>query len=128
MDPNAIPLTSFRDPTEEQVRAKPWRYIGYRRFSEWSASDNDSFVVRLFGTLATRVILRMQWEISELETQLSEIDNECMFENPKDMNNGAFRWDSEDRKEVLDRLVQKLKQYCESALHGKWVTRPLSAN
>ena len=116
MNPIQASTASFRTPTEQEVREKPWRYIGYKLFSEWSASADEFFVIRLFGNLATRVILRMQWEISELEKELGRIDDHWMFRSQKDVNNGAFRRDSEERKEVLDRIVERLKQYCKSDL------------
>jgi hypothetical protein len=102
-------------PTEPEIKERPWKYIGYKVFSEWCASCDDFFVVRRFGSIATRVILRMQWEISKLENQLSALDKESMFEMEEDANNGAFEYDDEERKDVLNQIEKRLKHYCEPA-------------
>lgn len=122
MDPNSIALTPRKTPTKEEVQKKPWRYIGYKLFSEWSASSDDFFVVRRFGSLATRVIFRMQWEISKLENELSQMDHTRMFEIDQDVNNGAFECDDKERKEVLDKIVGRLKKYCKSTSDGSFAT------
>jgi hypothetical protein len=110
------------DPTEAEIQEKPWRYIGYRLFSEWSASSDDFFVVRRFSSLATRLILRMQWEITKLENELAGMDKMRMFEIDQDVNNGAFEYDDEERKEVLDKLAERLKPYCKIASIRPWLS------
>ena len=67
----SIPQTN---PSTTDIEAQPWKYLGYRAFCEWSASDNELFVLRRFTALNTRVILKMQDEIVQLEEELAEID------------------------------------------------------
>lgn len=62
------------EPSETDIQNQPWKYTGYRAFCEWSASDNDLLVVRRFSALNTRVVLKMQDEIVQLEDELAGID------------------------------------------------------
>lgn len=54
----------------------------------------------------------MQWEMSKLEKELSDMDRIRMFDIDQDVHNGSFRYDDEDRKEILTRIVEGLKEYC----------------
>ncbi|KAF9891652.1 hypothetical protein FE257_003664 [Aspergillus nanangensis] len=80
------------EPSETDLQAQPWKYLGYKAFSEWSASDNDFFVLRRFSTLNTRVMLKMQDEIVRLE-ELAEIDRTNAQLHHPPTNNGSFRND-----------------------------------
>jgi hypothetical protein len=84
------------DSSDAEVQQKPWRCIGYGLFPEWSVSSDD-FIVCRSSSIDTRLILRIQWEISKLENELSEMDKERMFEIDQDVNNEAFDYDDEDR-------------------------------
>lgn len=63
-----LPLTEMQDITHEDRKKQPWKYIGYRGFCKFVASDDDFFVLRRFSTLSSRVLLALQDELSELET------------------------------------------------------------
>jgi hypothetical protein len=95
----------------EEVQTKPWKYIGYKTFSSWVGSDNDFFVIRRFDCLNARVILSLQWELSELERKLKKIDDRLSARNSPSVNNGSFRWDDPERKNLIEDLYKKLKQY-----------------
>ena len=69
-------LLDSTKPSQQELNRKPWKYVGYKAFSEWAASDNDFFVLRRFGALNTRVILKLQDEISELEEELEKLEME----------------------------------------------------
>lgn len=107
------PPTSFCDDPENDVRntprQAPWKYVGYRIFSRWLASDSAFLMVRRFGALNARVALSMQDEIVQLEKDLDGIDNTlCQKEMDWRIQNGSFREDAsislfEDR----DKLVKK---------------------
>ena len=76
---------------------------------KWTASDDDFFVLRRFGELSARVLLRLQDRIVILEEDLQRIDNMCQ-ENG--YNNGTFRYDdNSDRQRLLDELTSRLEQY-----------------
>lgn len=78
-------------PKEE--KEKPWKYIGYRVFSRWVASDPSFFVLRRFGTLNARVALSLQDEIAELEERLDHMDKKYSDRDTDDVHNGTFRED-----------------------------------
>ena len=45
---------------------KQWKYVGYRGYCEFAASDNDFLLLRRFNKLAIRSLLAIQDEIVEL--------------------------------------------------------------
>ena len=101
-------------PSEEELRKKPWKYVGYKSFSEWAASDNDFFVVRRFGALNTRVILKLQDDISILEEKLEKLEADNRRTGGEAMNNGSFRHDMvEERRGLTENIKNKLKEYSE---------------
>ena len=101
-----------RIPKEVDLRRRPWQYLGYPAFCEWSASDNDLLVLRRFKALNTRVLLRMQDSISQLEEELTEIDMENSRVGIPPVNNGSFRHDMiERREEILAEACFQLKEY-----------------
>jgi len=97
--------------TDSLFAKQPWKYIGYKAFSEWSASDNDFFVIRRFGALNTRVILKWQDDIRQLEEELAKIDEENREVNEDLVNNGSFRRDKKGRNELLKKCFDRLKEY-----------------
>src|ERR1700722_559445 len=82
------PDCTIARPSQDELLNKPWKYTGYRVFSQFIASDNDFFVLRRFGTLNARVILALQDQLSKLEEDLEEIDNRCSRLNAGNINNG----------------------------------------
>ncbi|CAI7644902.1 unnamed protein product [Penicillium pancosmium] len=91
---------------------QPWKYLGYRAFCGWSASDKNLFILRSFKTLNTRILLKMQDEICQLEEELDGIDKIYAQESMTPVNNGSFRHDVvERRQEILTEAGEKLKQY-----------------
>ena len=94
------------------IHKKPWKYIGYRGFASFVASDNDFFIFRRFSNLTARVLLALQDEISELEEQLVIIDARLSDPHAPDIHNGAFRQEtSKPRVELLREIETKLKAY-----------------
>ena len=93
------------------MRRKPWKYIGIKGYSEFVASDDDFLIFRRFGTLNTRLALALQDEISVFEQQLLDLDKGYSDKNGKDMNNGSFRDDMDDRAELLERIREKMQRY-----------------
>lgn len=76
--------------------------------SEWMASTTDFFVIRRFRNLNARIILKLQVEISDLESQLSF----------RDHRPGSEPWTflddtCEERKTHLETLQEKLCYYSE---------------
>lgn len=94
---------------------KPWKYIGYSGFSSFIASDNDFFVLRRFSAVTVRVLLALQDELSELEGQLTTIDEKLSEPCAPDIHNGSFRQEtSELRLELIRELDSKLRAYSKS--------------
>ena len=76
---------------------------------KWAASDDDFFVVRRFGELSARVLLRLQDRIVEIEEELQRMDEWC---RTNDADNGTFRGDPIDgRKLLMDEVTSRLEQY-----------------
>jgi len=99
-------------PSEKEIQQKPWKYHGYRTFSQVIASDTDFFVIRRFGALNARVILALQDDISQLEEQLASLENLYSSKDYEDINNGSFRQESKPgRAAIIRELKVKLKEY-----------------
>jgi hypothetical protein len=104
----------------KEEKEKPWKYIGYKVFSRWVASDPSFFVLRRFGTLNARVALSLQDEIAQLEEKLDFMDKAYSSREIPDFHNGTFRNDlfnEEDDRKVLirDVLPDKLAKYSKCA-------------
>lgn len=105
-------MSQAAQPTDDEIREKPWKYIGYSGLSEWLASSDDFLVVRRFDTLATRVLLLLQWEIVRVEKTLVDLDDTLKARSTVDRHNGSFQLDYEDRQKIINTVHQKLKEYC----------------
>ncbi len=99
------------EPTEQEIHQKPWKYIGYRGYADFIASDDDFFVLRRFDALNARVALMLQDEISELEEELDMADKGYSDRNAEDLHNGTFRGEQEDRSVIVQTLAKKLRRY-----------------
>ncbi|KAI9853666.1 MAG: hypothetical protein M1813_002026 [Trichoglossum hirsutum] len=94
----------------------PYKYIGYRVFSRWVASDDAFFIVRRFGALNARVMLALQDKIAGLEEELGDMDEVFSGkEASNNINNGTFRNDPfSDRKILIEEtLPEMLMRYSE---------------
>ena len=105
----------YPDYDKATADESPWKYVGYRVFAKWMASEQTFFIVRRFGALNTRVILALQDEIVELEQQLNHLDEDYSRKdaNENHTHNGSFRFDGfEDRRNLIqDILPEKLAKY-----------------
>jgi hypothetical protein len=107
---------SLVDPsplTEEEIEAKPWKYIGYKGYADFIASENDFYIVRRFRSLNTRIALALQDQVSVLEEQLDELDKEYSRREAVDLHNGSFRDDRENRIALVEVICEKLMKYSE---------------
>jgi len=93
-------------PTNVEIAKKPWKYIGYKGYSDFVASDNDFFIFRRFTSLNSRVALLLQDQLSLLEEQLEELDRQYSRKEAGDINNGSFRFDNEDRMKVVEKICE----------------------
>jgi len=109
----AIPLLPAVAPeiTEEDREQKPWKYIGYRGYCRFLASDDDFFFLRRFGVLHARVLLALQDQITVLEDKLDAIDQHAGRKDNVDRHNGSFRLDDQDRLNLISEIHTKLKEY-----------------
>jgi hypothetical protein len=92
--------------------SSPRKKEDFLHLSEWMASDTDFFIIRRFEVLNTRIILKLQTEICDLESQLSYLDRGFRYGEP---GRAPFSFinDDEERKEILGRLQEKLDCYSE---------------
>lgn len=110
--------TENTPPSEEEIQRKPWKFIGYKGYTEFISSEDDWFVLRRFGTLNVRVALALQDEISVLEEQLEELDGSYSQRESPDRHNGRFRGDVEDRRALTELISDKLYKYSEYTTHS----------
>ncbi|KAI8947609.1 hypothetical protein F4801DRAFT_497793 [Xylaria longipes] len=128
-------------PTENELYMYPWKYIGYKGFSTFAASDPDFFALRRFDRLHTRTLFSLQDELSDLERQLNRMDERFSRKSTKiigrcppkiidqfvvnaephdktqrDINNGTIRDDLPERKSLIANISAKLKEYDEAVL------------
>lgn len=104
--------------TAAEVGEKPWKYIGYKGYSDFIASDTDFFILRRFASLSIRIALSLQDQVAVLEESLEELDRKYSRKAHPDVNNGSFREDEVDRAAVLEKLRQKLVQYSTYPVSG----------
>lgn len=97
--------------TDEEIRIKPWKYIGYKGYADLLSSDDDLFILRRFNTLNVRVILAQQDRLSKLEHELAEVDERNSKRDAPDVNNGTIRDDIEERKLLLDDIRKEIHRY-----------------
>jgi hypothetical protein len=109
--PSSAESVSLKEEIE-----KPWKYVGYKVFSRWIASDPSFFVLRRFGTLNVRVALSLQDEIAQLEEKLDFMDKSYSSRDVDDAHNGTFREEpfnqKDDRQDLIKKeLPEKLAKY-----------------
>ncbi|KAK7999430.1 hypothetical protein PG990_012030 [Apiospora arundinis] len=109
--PSSRVEAQFVEPTDEDIQIKPWKYVGYRGYSKFLASDDDLLIFRRFSVLNTRTLLSLQDKICELEQELYEVDKIYGGKNSEDYNNGTFRNDLQDRTELLGKITSTISQY-----------------
>ncbi|KAF5026803.1 hypothetical protein F66182_1087 [Fusarium sp. NRRL 66182] len=117
------------DPSPEDILRKPWKFVGYKRYAEFIASDHDFRIFRRFDVLNARIALFLQDEISALEEDLAELDRACSRVGAPDVNNGTFRDDQvENRISLLETISDKLYHYnkfmLQQASLGKYPDAP----
>lgn len=106
-------------PGEEEYYKKPWKYLGYKGYSEFISSDKNALIFRRFGTLNARVLLLLQDQITQLEARLNRLDAQHSKKSAKDIHNGSFRQEEvPERTEILLQIHEKLKEYSEPSLVG----------
>ena len=102
-------------PSQADIEEKPWKYIGYRSFSAFIASDNDFFVLRRFGALSARVLLELQDQLSRVEEDLESLEKRVRDEHAPDVHNGSFRQETQiDREALVCQAQRLLKEYSQS--------------
>ncbi|KAI1452546.1 hypothetical protein F4805DRAFT_447137 [Annulohypoxylon moriforme] len=79
----SIGTSSSSTPTQHEVDECPWKYIGYKDFTAYVATDRDFFAVRRFGRLHTRALLTLQDQTVELEERLDEMDERLSLKTTK---------------------------------------------
>src|SRR4051812_48737888 len=104
--------------TPEEVEKKPWKYIGYRGYADFIASENDFYIVRRFAALNTRAALALQDKVSVLEEQLEDLDRSFGRRDAVDIHNGSFRDDQEGRSVLMGEIIEALTKYSSFPLNS----------
>lgn len=105
---------------------RAWKTIGYPGFCEYISLDNDAFLIRRFDTLNARVLLDLQYQITELEDELTALDQACRedpdVEDPSNQMD-SIKWDHDKtnprrrRGEIVRQLQPLLQRYSKHSLH-----------
>lgn len=90
---------------------RPWKFTGYRRFSQFLASGTDFLVIRRFDVLNAWVLLWLQDQLAVLEENLERMDKQYSRREAEDVNNGTMRDDVPDRADLIENIYKKLKEY-----------------
>lgn len=91
------------------------KYLGYRSFARFAASDTDFFVLRRFDYLNARVLLTLQDQLSALEEELEALEANLMRKDAEDIDNGTLRPDPVPRRSELIALIsEKTEKYSEN--------------
>lgn len=103
--------TISEEPLPGEVQKHPWKYVGYRRYTEFISSDSDLLIFRRFGTLNARVGLLLQDKVSVLEQKLMALDREFSRRDADLINNGTLRDYMEEREVLLNEIDYHLERY-----------------
>lgn len=94
---------------ENQRQTAPERYVGYPALVS-HMTETQSLIFRRFDAVHVRLLLYLQDEISQLETQLRKLDEQNMFE--RGHHNGTFREVADGfRTEIMERLRVLVGEY-----------------
>ncbi|KAI1388684.1 uncharacterized protein F4822DRAFT_403556 [Hypoxylon trugodes] len=99
------------EPAENDIYRQPWKYVGYKGYSQFISSENDLLIFRQFRELSVRNALRLQDKISVLEAKLMELDDTHSRRESYPINNGTFRNKKDDREAILDQIEVALNRY-----------------
>ncbi|KAM7185330.1 hypothetical protein V8F33_012448 [Rhypophila sp. PSN 637] len=97
--------------TQEDFIQKPWKYIGYKDFARHASSNDDFLVLRRFDRVHCRLLLMLQDQVVELESELDALDTRLSKRSAPDLDNGSMRNDVAERKDLLDRLHRRVQEY-----------------
>lgn len=117
-DPRAITETITR-----KLEATP---NGYPRLAAFQASEANFALYRSFDYLHSRILLDLQDEITSLEKELDEIDEEDEMDCPArlrsrelDVSKAAQEEGERNRRVILDEIRVKLMQYDEVLIKSR---------
>lgn len=112
MDTRAVSEEFTAQSAPAPSTACHWRDEGYPGLSRWMSSADDFLVLRRFGQLNIRVILRMQDRIVRKENELAELDEFSRGQRGRLPGCSSLRLEPLPQCEmVLDELRCLLKEY-----------------
>jgi hypothetical protein len=95
--------------SENQKKTEPERYVGYPGLVS-HMTETQNLIFRRFDEIHVRLLLYVQDQIVQLETQLRKLDDQNIAE--KGMHNGTFREDVDRvRVEIMERLRILVGEY-----------------
>ena len=82
---------------------------GYPKFCRWVASDDDFFVLRIFGSTSARLAMYLQDQIVQQEKALKDADERAIRDG---LDSGTFRNDEQsERAEITTKLLGMIERY-----------------
>lgn len=111
--------TTDADPDSEQGQnGHPGVSIGYPGFYDFMSTDKDFLVLRRFSSLNTRILVALQWKISELEKELVRLERPNNGEKPLLLDSLGWDYDEDNpmtrRVEIVEELRPLLREYSKS--------------
>lgn len=95
--------------SENQKQTEPERYLGYPGLVS-HMTESQHLIFRRFDDVHVRLLLYLQDQISQLESQLRTLDEQNIAE--KGMHNGTFREDVDQlRVDIMERLRILVGEY-----------------
>ena len=95
--------------SKNQRQTSPERYVGYPGLVS-HMTETQNLIFRRFDEIHVRLLLYLQDQISQLETQLQTLDGQNLAE--KGMHNGTFREDVDRvRVDIMERLRILVGEY-----------------
>jgi hypothetical protein len=87
------------------------KHIGYKDFASFTSRSEDCIALRRIDRLHCRVLLFLQDEIFKLEKDLDTIDEQKSAPEAEDIDNGTFRGDIPERRNLLKTAAPLMEQY-----------------
>ena len=89
--------------------ANSFQSRGYPKFCRWVASDDDFFMMRIFGSTSARLAMSLQDQIVEQEKALKDADQRAIEDG---LDSGTFRNDRQsERAEITAKLLPMVERY-----------------
>ncbi|KAF2197240.1 hypothetical protein GQ43DRAFT_381455 [Delitschia confertaspora ATCC 74209] len=114
------------DITETRTRALENTPNGFPRLAAFQSSEANFSLYRSFSYLHSRLLLDLQDELTTLEKELDDMDEDDSYENPQrlrsreiDVQKAEAEGDGRNRRVILKEIREKLMEYDEVLIKAR---------